>query len=498
MGKFYNNKGAQILLNKYNFALVYIALLILRSVFFLQKYADIGCKICFLWGGIIVFTDFLKYKCKMFKINGSYIPLFLVIIYAIGILINSQYALYGGIKNMIYCILYFWILYALKMENSEKLFYKYVKRNNDIFIYLNMLIVIVSILTFVFGINILLQVDANTYRIGFWYNRLNGILNANMGTIFGMISIILSAINWVVYDDITKGKKCIYILNGVLQFIYYSLSGSRAATVCYVALGICILIFGMYPKWRDVAGKGKAIIKIGVIFIVLLVVGELLRVGCQSTMGKIPSMVTSKFDIKKELSEDLDLTEDNWEKNENDEMISFERVEDFKNGDITNQRMGMWKAAIKIVKQHPLFGISYTDPFDSEGNIKEYIDTSDFNEQDIISLKQADFYFHNGYIQILLGGGILYAIVFVALIMYNVRKYLKKLLDNQYKEREYQALVLVAAVLGALLIDNMVEAHLLFNGQDGIAALFWYLLGIGTILINILDSKKGIDCCERR
>lgn len=496
------SKITNVFLNKYNFALVYIALLTLRSVFFLQKYADMGCKLCLFWGIAIILHDLWKLKIKFFKVNNSYITFILCIAFAISTLLNYKYSLYGGIKNLMYCAVFFYVLYRISEDNKET-FILYFKRNNDVFILLNFMIAIASLTTFVFNINFIHNVDNNSYKIGFWFNRLNGVCNSNMETMFGLISVALCLINWFLEREKIKSKKILYIANFVVQYIYYALAGSRAATGCYLVMMLIVLVFAVCPIIKEKRGIAQAVI---VFFIAILVFGtseKLLLSGVQQAMAQTrsaiskvtnekPGNIGSTENQRPDSTEDQtpDGTED-VDKDDDEEDISFDRVENFE-GDITNNRSKMWNAAFKIIKEYPIFGIAYADAYEDNGQLRGNLKNIDFTETDLIALKQADVYYHNGYIQMLLCGGVVFSICFVIFVIQVIVKYLKFLFLKDKTTNNHFTFVAIVSIIAVIMVDNFVEVHLLFSGQDGIASILWYIIGCGFAIININAKEIGV------
>lgn len=474
------NELINIILNKHNFALVYISLLVLRSVFFLQEYVDIGCKICLGWGVIIASIDLWKYRLKFFKVHNSYIPLLLCVVYAISVLLNYKYSLYGGVKNLMYCGIYFFVLYAIRHENDKETFYKFFRRNNDVFIVINALIAVASIATFILGLRFIYFVDENQYKVGFWFNRLNGVCNSNMETILGLISVVLCIINWYLCGKSVGKKKILYITNMVLQFIYYALSGSRAATICYSIMLVAVLAFYVFPWIKMKKGAFKSVICVLAIFLLFAVGEHYLTLGTQFIMKQTAYVVSN---LK------------NSETGDVEEEIEFERVEDFESGDITNNRSSMWNVAFKVIKQYPIFGVAYADQLDSNGDLKGNLDATVFTDNDINALKAAGFYFHNGFIQILLCGGFVFTVLFLILAVKKAYDFFRYVVSEDRNTREYKMVLWIFVVIVALFVDNMVEVHLLFAGQDGVASFLWYLLGCGIFLI---DGCKQIKAGEEQ
>ena len=468
-------KISDIILNKHNFALVYISFLLLRSVFFLQVYVDAVCKLCLLWGILIALCDLFKYKLKFFKVADSFLPLLLCVSYVVSIVLNLEYSLYGGIKNLMYLGIYFFVLLSIRKEENKENFFKFLKRNNDVFIAINMLIGIASIVTFLFSVRTIYSVGTDAYKVGFWFNRLNGVCNSNMETVMGLISVALCLLN--IY--LCKGKlgkiKALYIANFVVQFIYYALSGSRAATVCYAVLAAVVIAFWGYPTFKNKFGNLKALALVALSVVILLV-------------GEFGVTKATQFTMKyAAYGVNLIMGGENTE----DNSIDFERVEDFENGDITNNRAAMWTSAFKIVKQFPAFGVAYAQQMDIDGNINPKIDASVFNEADLSALKAAGFYFHNGFVQMILCGGIVFFVIFVLFTAKKAWKFIKYLFSRiNRKSKNYAVVVILFALIAALIVDNVVEVHIMFSGQDSVAAFLWYLLGCGLFII---DSEKETE-----
>ena len=477
-----------VVLNKHNFALVYISFLLLRSVFFLQIYVDVICKLCLFWGALIVLCDLFKYKLNFFKTANSFLPLLLCVSYVVSVALNFDYSLYGGIKNLMYIGIYFYVLLNIRSEESKEDFYKFIKRNNDVFIAINMLIGIASIITFLFSIKTIYTVGTDAYKVGFWFNRLNGVSNSNMETILGFISVALTIINW----QLLKGKrskiKILYIANLIIQAIYYSLSSSRAATICYFVFAVIVILFWVFPVIKEKIKTFKAVACVA-LCIIVLVGGEMgITKATQFVMKNSAEAITKLSQLA---DKNPDGDEGDTEFEEEDEEIDFDRIEDFENGDLTNNRAGMWTAAFKIIKQYPVFGMAYSLQLDDAGNINPRIDASVFDEKDLSALRAAGFYFHSGFVQMILCGGLVFFAIFLLFAIKTAFGFIKHLFGRgNYKSKYYPIVVVLFAMIAALLVDNFVEVHIMFSGQDAAAAALWYAIGCGLFVI---DSEKKTE-----
>ncbi len=477
-----------VVLNKHNFALVYISFLLLRSVFFLQVYVDAICKLCLFWGALIVVCDLFKYKLNFFKTANSFLPLLLCVSYVVSVALNFDYSLYGGIKNLMYIGIYFYVLLNIRSEESKEDFYKFIKRNNDVFIVINMLIGIASIITFLFSIKTIYTVGTDAYKVGFWFNRLNGVSNSNMETILGFISVAVTIINWYLLKGKPSKIKILYISNVIVQVIYYSLAGSRAATICYFVFAAIVILFWVFPVVMAKVKTLKAVACV-VLCVAVLVAGEIGVVKATQFVMKNSAVAITKLS---QLSDDKTKGDgSDIEDGEEDEEIDFDRIEDFENGDVTNNRAGMWSAAFKMIKQYPVFGMAYSLQLDDEGNINPKIDASVFSESEISALKAAGFYFHSGYVQMILCGGLVFFAIFLLFTIKIAFGFIKYLFSRgNFNSKGYPIVVVLVALIAALLVDNFVEVHIMFSGQDAAAAALWYVIGCGLFII---DGKNKTE-----
>ncbi len=478
----------EMLVNPHIFAIIYLPALLLRSVYLLQGYADIICKVCFIWGCLIILYDVFLGKRNAFHSYRWYLMLAFVIILGISILINFKYSLYDGIKNMVYCLLYFFVLYSQQQNISKQHLFASIRRCNYVLIVLTALVGTASLLTFIFNINFIFETSGSIYRIGFWFNRLYGVLNPNTGTMLGLTSVILCGINYYLSNRKPGCWWILYIYNFIIQFVYFALSNSRAAIGCSAVVLILVLVFITFPYLRARKRLWHSLVLTGVSGLLVVCAAVGMTAGTQTVMKKVPQLTAG-------LSEKINhstnpITQNGW--NEENNEIDFDRVEDFENGaDITNNRMGMWTAAWKVVMQHPVFGIAAPDCLTADGALKGNIDASALTEADLTSLQRADFYFHNGYIQILLTMGFAGFAVFMALSLFIACRFLAYLFKAPKNSLIYKAVVLISSLLAVVVIDNLVEVHFLFGGPDALSAVFWYLAGTGLLLIKLSDASPA-------
>lgn len=477
-----------LLVDPHIFALIYLPALLLRSVYLLQDYADVICKACFVWGCLILVYDVFLGKRNTFRSYRWYLLLAFMIVLGISVLLNFRYSLYDGIKNIVYCLLYFFVLYSQQQDISKERLFRTLKRCNYVLIVLTALAGTVSLLTFIFNINFIYETSVGIYRIGFWFNRLYGVWNPNTGSMLGLVSVVLCGLNYYLSDRKPGRWWILYIYNFVIQFIYFALSNSRAAKGCGALVLIVVLMFITYPYLRARKKLWHSLLLTTVCG--LLVVGAAvgLTTGTQTVMKEVPKL-TAGFSDK--INPPQKPTPPDGETDKNND-IDFDRVENFDNDvDVTNNRMGMWTAAWKVVLQHPVFGVASSNCLTDDGSLKGNIDASVFTEEDLESLRRADFYFHNGYIQILLVSGFAGFAVFIVLMVCVAFRYLVYLFKSPKDGVTYKAVALIVSLLAVVVADNLVEVHFLFGGSDALAAIFWYLAGAGLLLIKLSHTSPA-------
>lgn len=482
-------KGTALLFDKHLFALCYLVLLIARSVFYLQSVADLGCKLCFAWGAVLVLAELWKQRKNWFRVQGSFFPLLLCVLFVVSILLNYRYNLFSGAKNLIYTAIYFFVLFAVDDGEDQERFFAGITRTGDAMILLNTLICIASLITFLMGVTTTYELGTDVYKVGFWFNRLNGVSNCNMATMLGLISVLLSALNLRVMGKIGKGRKVLYITHAVVQLLYYSLSGSRAATLCAAVVLVLLAVTDLFRRVREKKGSVFAASAVAVLLAVVFLAEPWAVRGLQLTMKGAAVGVNYLCDT---VGGWMGMGDGEEGKEEDLLDMEFDRIEDFESGDSSNGRSAMWQGAFAVIRQKPIFGTADAKILDADGNLRIELDESLFTAAEKHGLKIGNGYFHNGFIQILLCGGAVFFLSFLVFgaicatyfIVYLIRK------RKNFCEREYGTVLFLFLTIVAVLVDNLVEAHLLFSGPNAVSVVFWYLLGCGVCLIRRSRAKE--------
>ncbi|NTN88198.1 O-antigen ligase family protein [Enterococcus faecium] len=426
---------------------------------------NIPMKIAFAWGGIIVLYE-VFIKKNFFKMRFSWLLIGAMISFILTIIINRENFLIPSIYNCGYLLITLIVIFPADFSQSEEEKKKKMVYFNNVFIIIIFLAALISIYQFIFLISY--HVPTGTpgllARQGFIEHRLFGVYTSpNVGAMFGYTSIILSLIS-VLISKITKTIRVFYMMNFIVQIFYITLSSSRGAQVVICSFLVLFLLLFANSKFRK-SIREVLPVKIKWMVSILLVLLVYFSFGtnyAKDFLATIPVSIDRKVEV--------------IESNESDKTplpekeVILQHSSD--NSEISAGRFTIWKAALKVIRPTLLFGYGETDFYgnsDAKFLKKVDLDTTDVNE-----LKRAHGNMHNGFLQVLVSSGIIAFICIYAFYVLNIFSLLKTFFRSKVN---YAFLGIVLIFILSIFIDEMVEAHVLFNKRDVISIVFWYYLG---------------------
>ncbi|HFU5090274.1 TPA: O-antigen ligase family protein [Enterococcus faecium] len=426
---------------------------------------NIPMKIAFAWGGIIVLYE-VFIKKNFFKMRFSWLLIGAMISFILTIIINRESFLIPSIYNFGYLLITLIVIFPADFSQSEEEKKKKMVYFNNVFIIIIFLAALISIYQFIFLISY--HVPTGTpgllARQGFIEHRLFGVYTSpNVGAMFGYTSIILSLIS-VLISKITKTIRVFYMMNFIVQIFYITLSSSRGAQVVICSFLVLFLLLFANSKFRK-SIREVLPVKIKWMVSILLVLLVYFSFGtnyAKDFLATIPVSIDRKVEV--------------IESNESDKTplpekeVILQHSSD--NSEISAGRFTIWKAALKVIRPTLLFGYGETDFYgnsDAKFLKKVDLDTTDVNE-----LKRAHGNMHNGFLQVLVSSGIIAFICIYAFYVLNIFSLLKTFFRSKVN---YAFLGIVLIFILSIFIDEMVEAHVLFNKRDVISIVFWYYLG---------------------
>lgn len=485
------------LLNPVAFKVIMVVATLLLAVPYMHHKASGYLKFVLLYGVLICSWQLIerRFPLKALKSPPSIFLILFVVSNLITVILFRGAGLYESVSQICYMVVFFGLFVILNYTREED----ELKREFCILAYvftgITYLYSLFGFYSYLCRLYILYQMPPSTeyYRFGVSENRLWGLYNPNMGATLNSISILLSIFIIARCVDGRKGKEnrarytfglIFGILNITLQYFCLVLTDSRTGNY---ALIIVLAIVFAYMIYARLTNRKKSIAQRIGLSIIALVAGAALFIAfgkvAEKGLSYLPSICRQIF------GDNFMWKNEEWKcyqlmfgpQNFSEINLDFTKlfsanVIDIKQGDLERRnttfsflsgREYLWEAALKVVKEHPIFGITY-------GNIQDYVipvlgDCEGVNLVD--QLKAGGL--HNGYITVLLSSGIVGFGLFIVSVIYCVIKALKRIFDTKSIDNcQFVALTVVTF----LLITEMFEAQLLY--RPGIPnVVFWIFAG---------------------
>lgn len=476
------HKITSFFLNRDHFALIYTTICILWFFPLLGWLINPLCKVCFIWGAFLILWDFLT-KRQMFRSAYWVFPLLILFSFGITILFNIKYSFYMGIKHAVYLGISLLLLYGQDRKKSFDSLKTLLYRLNTIIISITLVAAAISLFMFIFQISFSFYSGDVLLRQGFLENRLFGVYTSpNTGALFVMISIAAMLINSMIKNNGAIRPNRFYITNFVFQTIYFSLTLSNGGFLTLIAFFLLFCVVYAFPRFQGKLGNLKAVLASFLVAVILVAGTYAVTQSVRYGMSYLPSMVKS---IRESVSSPGSSEENPSKKDDEITKIEMERIES--GDDLSNGRFTIWVGSLKALRQHPLFG--YANMWVAEGDALRF-DTSSFSQEETTWLYKHMGNLHNAYIQIVVYSGVVGLLLFGLFGLLLVKKVGLVLIYGKKNTAHYNILALLFAVIGAILANGMVEAHLLYTRQDPYGAIFWLYVGI-TVVLSELYQRNG-------
>ena len=374
-----------------------------------------------LFGALLIGWDLVRRQLRA----DIWLLLF-VAVCLVSSLLNFQYGITDNLKTIVWTCIYFFVIYTCSTCN--------VGLNCLLFLIINFLQVAVSLAQYVLHIGYVADFSQYDRYQGFINNRLFGIFtDPNYAAVLAAISLFISVF-WM-FRMQSKWQKALLIINGLVQYIFILLTGSRTGlVVCAVILFLSVILF---------LRKSKPLFKTAVLAVALTAVflfvckpvTDLLSLGSEKAFG------------------------------DNDTHYSLDRQDVTENTDISNSRFAMFKTGFDMFLDRPLFGVS-------PRNIASYA-AKNFPDSIIATSSKHYTTVHSLYVQLPASTGIAGTAVMLVFIIKTLRKIRGMLrLEGDAYQKACAAFIICAAIAvqAALCLD------ILFVSLPS-TTLFWMMLG---------------------
>lgn len=399
---------------------------------------------------LIVACCILLYKVitvpKMFMNKHTVIFAVFVCLNFITALIHRQYNLFDNVSSTLYIavggLLFLNQTYGKTRQQVDREMLHILKLN----IYFPLLYAVIAVGMLIFNVSIILEENGAISAYGLYENRLWGLYNANRAGAICFISIMASL--YLIWKYGRK-KKFLYFNIG-LQMFYLIMTQSRGSWIAFLGAAFLLIVFVFIgiDRMKTSSFKGRVRylgITIGVMAILILMPKAIYRIT--------PMIMVSSEE-------------------ETEEEISFERIENFEEGNlesVSNGRVELWKAGLEVWKQHPILGVGMN-------NVHEYGQYF-VSEKRAITMKGG--LLHNLFLTALVSSGV---VGFLVLMLFFVQLAVRCVKACFFQSDQCNNIL--CAWIAGLIAINLVENNLIYWNCIQ-AMVFWFVCSYF-----LYDTKK--------
>lgn len=437
-------------------------------------------KYFLLFGILICIWDFIKNSAYK-NINDKVFILLIAfaVFYVITILINRNNAFSENVKQLIYMVVFFWILFFISNDKPKYDITKEFIMVSWAILFITLILSLVSLLTYVLNISEWYYFSNGTYSfIGAPYGRLHGLYNSNSCGGIALVSILSSFM--ILFEKSIKTniksilKFILIVINISIQFLTLLLSQSRGS---YYSLLITLLFIIFLFVIKNVNQKLPVRTIIACVLVAVSFFG-IIKFSSFIQTNATNFIVVSDEDannIEKDTTFEDILESAILKYFENSSALSgviklstpFSVLDGIGREDTTDitsttGRLTLWKAGFKVFLDNPVFGVT------REGLVSETNNVLGYNSDSLVGGG-----LHNMYLTILVSSGIVGFITIGAAVITVLFKFLK-VLFSKCKIDNY--LLFSFAMVFAFLISELVENRILYQ-VTAFNAVFWIYFG---------------------
>lgn len=436
------------------YKLVFILWTLLHSLTFGQYITGYFSLPIILWGGVLVLKNIFDKRGYINKVTQFSIYAFLIS-YIITIFINSNSNLIGNTKTLIWQIIMMFVLFRSESWKSKDEVDSDIIKISKLIIVLTIILSLTSLIIFLLNIVYWVKrVDGAVIPIGYYYARLWGIyVDPNQAAVISIISMLASVI--VLINKKYKSLSFI-ISNIVIQYIFMILTASRGGMIGFlfssIVLGYLLLDYLLRNKiTKDILRRCTAIL-ISIVVSGLLLISE---APTRKVLSIIPNSINKLKDEVGNESESIDI--------ERNDLTS------------SNGRMVLWKDGLRLGRFSPVFGFG-------DRNIP--VKANELTPGSSLAKKTV----HNGFIHMLLSGGIIAVIIMCVLIISLAYGAVKIFFKGDKYNKDFYTTNIISVIIGVLLITSMFLTEIFYQNSFA-ATIFWICLGYSMYLNNYILNK---------
>lgn len=449
-----------ILLNPIIFNYVFLFDLVLSKIVFANDFANFACKFFTVWAFIIII-----YHMALKRMSYNYSLVLFVVFMLLTIFMNRRANLYLNLVMLVFVCCYLFMNF-IKYDVDYKMIIKF----NNLYIGLIAILSFFSILMYFLNFEFIV----NEIYFGYHWNVLYGVFdNPNSGSIICVIAVFFIFMNYVLlrsYESKLLSKTNVfYGISLILVLLYLFIADSRGGQLTLISFFFMFSILN-FVKFSN----NKKIFKIFCSLIIFSLSAILVIKSPMTQLKKLIAINDVQEITDVQGSGNIDVSNNEVSKpiagnSENDK--NTEEIEDIsdefrKDSNISSSRFVLWKAGIKVIYDHPVFGVG-------QANVLDYVKAaSDDDSIDTITAGGV----HNGYIDLAVSNGLVGLILYLIGIAIIGMKSLKKLIISKQKQNSL-LLIVLNAVFISILVNNLVETSMIM-AIFATAQFFWMNIGV--------------------
>ena len=428
-----------------------------------QPIMKVTLVVVLLLGGCLGLYRIVNYK-KYLSVRNWWIFLLFLVSYIITSLVNIRFGIFESAQYLIWLVFQFGLLYALDINRD----FESIQKEFDL---IAMVFIIYSSIVNLIGLFMLYKnfaiyhksADGVVHLVGFIWGRLWGLHeDPNHGAVSAVVAVLFAL--YFIAKSKKLGWKIGLGITILLQAFYIAFSDSRTGVVV-LAVGILIYAFlNSYNSERYNKKIAVAIVSGLTCMIIAFGVVNLMKDGYNSFIaGTVNNNVNNHVE--------------NPAENETKPQIG--REEDLEQ-DVSNRRFDIWGSGFEIFKKNPIVGIGYR-------NILPYA-LSEMPDTYIVNNDYANFdSFHNMFVDILAGQGIVGLIIFVVMFVLTMKDLWKSLpyIPKQY----YEWMITLFTVFCVLGVTGVFISVIFFVNCPN-TYLFWLCFGYMMYVVSKCIPKK--------
>lgn len=400
-----------------------------------------------VFGGIVFLINVILW-IRRHEVPNIWLIIFILAM-VVSSFLNGRTNLVGNLRLIVWQVILFFVIFYSSRNKDEKMM-RYFE--NILFVFWTIAIII-SLGMFVTKFSYVAPLAKIYYgmRLGFFQNRLYGVfVDPNFAANVSAI-VVLLLLKRMKQTNLTKKQKIGFIVLLVLNFCYIVLSGSRTVLLESAAIVFVGIFFYSYSKYQmfSMLKRWLYAISIGLISMVIFLGGyygvKVVAPHVTIPVNYFPEQVKNNPEDKK--NDDLSLVREDVADKE----------------DASNGRLGLWKSAVEIFLDSPIYGTS-------PRNLVNYAEKN-LPDTRIAHSKQTP---HNFLLFTLAGTGL---IGIIPLLIFLFTQYIGLLAglfkNNNLKNTNFLFYSLLAMLL---LIFGLFMPDIIFENRIG-ALCFWLYLG---------------------